>query len=147
MKKLFKQNKPVDPGPPPKPPEPGGGKSIDTTALILVAIGLFFLVALSMYNLSHEGYLRLSEKTWKGIWVFAENGILIFLCLLVSLLTYGTLKDIFRWVFIPYFIIRIAYYLSCYLGFVTFSNDAWSIILVAEIIVSLGIVLIKNRHA
>jgi hypothetical protein len=128
------------------------GKKVDMAELITIIISLLFVVVMSLYNLSHAGYLGLSERLWKFVWVIAENGFLIMLCAMIGLMTFGVLKYLFHVVFIPYFFLRLIYHTSCYCGVYIVSAEVWekmwSVVLVVLLIFGLGYTLFKlKRHA
>lgn len=148
------ETRPVDPGPPkPPPPPPGGGKrSFDLLEFTLITIPMVFLTILSLYHLSHEGYLGLSEKMWGLIWAISENGLAITMSIIISILAYGIIKIFFRWVLVPYFLLRLLYHITCYTGWFMWSEakwaNVWSIVLIIFILLALVycIYLIKLKN-
>jgi hypothetical protein len=114
-----------------------------------VIICLLFAIVISFYHLSYDGYLGLNDSQWGSIWAIAENGFSLTICILISLLSKGILKSIFKYLFIPYFIIKLVYHFSCYSGIYLFSKNywewIWSIICIVCFIVS--ILIIKNHVA
>jgi|WetSurMetagenome_2_1015567.scaffolds.fasta_scaffold372131_2 hypothetical protein len=127
MKKLFKQNKPVDPGPmPPPPPDPP--RSINSREFYIVFISLLLLIVISLYHISREGFLGLSVAKWSVVWVICENGILLLFSILGGIYFLGLIRKIFRWVFTPYFIVKLVYQFSCFAGVYIFSSATWEVI-------------------
>lgn len=128
-------------------------KKTDLIEIIPVAVCLLFAIAISLYHVSYEGYLGLPLKFWRATWAISENGFALVLCFIISLNTIGVMQMIFRWVFMPYFILKLIYHLSCYSGVYLFSVDTWeniwSVILVMLFIVSLVycLILIRKRYA
>ncbi len=149
----MKTQRPVDPGPPTPPPPPGGGggKSFDWAEITPIAICMFFLAILSLYHISYEGYLGLSVKAWGFVWAVSENGLAITMTILLSILTVGIPKIFFRWVLVPYFILRLVYHITCYSGLYMWSEaiwaNVWSIVLIIFILLALVycIYLIKRK--
>ena len=97
---------------------------------------LIFVVGLILYNLSFSGFLGLSVKSWTLIWAISENGIPICLCIALLLPITEITKSIAKYVLIPYFIIRLAYHVSCYLGIYFISRVAWSWIWGIELVIA-----------
>jgi hypothetical protein len=46
--------------------------------------------------------------------------------LLISLLTEGFVKFLFRWIFVPYFVIKLFYHITCYTGIAFLPLNVWS---------------------
>jgi len=117
---------------------------------IAVVICLLFAIAISLYHVSYEGYLGLSDKFWGSLWAISENGLSLTLCFLVAIYSYGILQKLFTWLFIPYFSIKLVYHFSCYSKIYLVSSDVWryvwSIVLIFIILIGL-IIVIKKRHA
>jgi hypothetical protein len=116
-----------------------------------ISICMLFIVAISLYHISYDGYLKLPESTWNTIWAIAENGFSLTLCALIVILTAGILRLTFKWVFIPYFILKLIYHISCYAKVYLLSETTWeyiwSIVLVLIIIASLTYCLILTRKS
>jgi len=116
---------------------------------IMVVLCIIFLIVISMFHLSDEGFMGLSYRTWKVIWAIAENGFALMMCGIVSLYSYGVLRTLFTWVFIPYFIIKLIYQFSCFSHIKIISahswENVWSLILVVLIISSLYYCAIKIK--
>ncbi len=103
-------------------------KRVNLIEIVPVALCLLFAVAISLYHVSFEGYLGLSERTWGTVWAIAENGFSLLLCGIVIINTYGVMKIVFKWVFVPYFVLKLIYHISCYSGIYLFSVDTWEVI-------------------
>jgi len=118
---------------------------------IAVVICLLFAIAISLYHVSYEGYLGLSNRFWGSLWAISENGLSLTLCFLVVIYSYGILQKLFTWLFIPYFSIKLIYHFSCYSKIYLINSEAWryvwSIVLVALIISSLIYILTKQKDA
>ncbi len=125
----------------------------DLIEIVPVALCLLFAVVISLYHVSFDGYLELSEQTWGTVWAIAENGFSLLLCGIVIINTSGLVSKLFQWVFIPYFVLKLIYHISCYSGIYLFSVDTWEVVwssvLVILFIVSLiyTLILIRKRHA
>ena len=128
-------------------------RRVDLIEIVPVALCLLFAVAISLYHVSFDGYLGLSEKSWGTVWAIAENGFSLLLCGIVILNTSGIVRQMFQWVFVPYFVLKLVYHISCYSGLYLFSINTWeivwSLVLVILFIVSLiyTLILIRKRHA
>lgn len=128
-------------------------KRVNLIEIVPVAMCLLFAIAISLYHVSFEGYLGLSEKSWGAVWAIAENGFSLLLCSIVILNTSGVMKVIFKWVFVPYFVMKLVYHISCYSGLHLFSVDIWEIVwssvLVILLIASLiyTLFLIRKKDA
>jgi hypothetical protein len=128
-------------------------KRVNLIEIVPVALCLLFAVAISLYHVSFDGYMGFSEKSWGTVWAIAENGFSLLLCGIVIINTSGLLSQIFKWVFVPYFVLKLIYHISCYSGIYLFSvdtwRDVWSVVLVIFFIVSLiyTLILIRKRNA
>ena len=127
-------------------------KKIDMIEIVPVALCLLFAIAISLYHVSFDGYLGLSEKFWSAVWAISENGFSLVLCFIVSLYSIGATKILFQYVFLPYFGLKLVYHFSCYSGLYLLPENTWvsiwSIVLVLLFIASLGycLILIRKRH-
>lgn len=128
-------------------------KKYDMIEIIAVSVCLLFAIVISLYHLSFDGYLGLNRKAWNVIWAFAENGFAFTLSIIISLYLTSLLRLIFRYVFAPYFGIKLIYHFTCLSGIVIFPASVWtviwSVILVLFFIISLiyVLVLIRKRNA
>jgi hypothetical protein len=128
-------------------------KKTDLIEIVPVAVCLLFAIAISLYHVSFEGYLGLSLKSWQSVWAVSENGFSLALCGLVLIYSTGVLNKLIKFVFIPYFALKLIYHFSCYSGVYLWSTGTWesiwSYVLVILFIVSLVycFVLIRKRHA
>jgi hypothetical protein len=122
---------------------------LDWFEIAIISICLLFVTAISLYHISYPGYLKLTEAQWATVWAVAENGFCLTLCFLVSQLTGGGLKLLFKWLLIPYFVLKLVYYFSCYSGVHLFTVQLWeyiwSFVLVFMIIGGLIICLNLTR--
>jgi hypothetical protein len=101
-------------------------RKIKNIELIAIVSCLIFAVAISLYHLSYGGYLGLSLNAWYLIWALAENGFSLSLCAIIGSLTTGLLQFIFRWLFVPYFAIKLLYHISVYGQVYIISGSAWN---------------------
>lgn len=127
-------------------------RKIDLIEIVPIALCMLFAIAISLYHVSFEGYLGLSERTWGAVWAIAENGFSIMLCWMISIYAIGVTRLLFRWVFIPYFILKLIYHFSCYSSIYLLAKESWrniwSVLCVCLLIVSIVycLILIKKRH-
>jgi hypothetical protein len=125
-------------------------KRIDWTEFVVITICLLFAIAISLYHISYDGYLGLTDKQWGSVWAIGENGFSLTLCVIISLLTVSVVKNIFRYLFVSYFALKLVYHFSCYSRIYLLSEktwlDIWSITLVILIIIGLIICLIKTCY-
>ena len=103
-------------------------KKVNMIELIQTVILLLFLIVISIYHISYDNYLGISEKNWSVIWAVAENGLLLTLVIIVNSLITGVVKIVCKWVLIPYFILKLVYHISCYSGFYLVSPRFWEIV-------------------
>jgi len=117
---------------------------------IAVVICLLFAIAISLYHVSYEGFLGLSDNFWGSLWAISENGLSLTLSFLVGIYSYGILRNLFTWVFVPYFTVKLVYHFSCYSEVYFMGSDSWrfvwSLILVCLILFTLIYVLIRFRN-
>jgi len=52
-------------------------RKVDLIETLIVIVCSIFIVTLSLYHMSFNGYLGLSEKTWGLIWSLSENGLML----------------------------------------------------------------------
>jgi len=118
---------------------------------IAVIFSLLFMIAISLYHVSYEGFLGLSNLFWESLWAISNNGILLTMSFLVILYSFGVIRLLFIWVFIPYFLLKLIYQFSVYSEIYIISPKAWesvwSGLLVFIIISTLAITLRKYKNA
>ncbi len=128
-------------------------RRLNLIEIVPVALGLLFMIVISLYHVSFDGYLGLSEKSWGTVWAIAENGFSLLLCGIVILNTYGVMKIVFKWVFVPYFVLKLIYHISCYSGIYLFSVDTWEVIwgyvlaILFVVMLVYSFILIRRYHA
>ena len=91
--------------------------------LITLIVSLIFAIVISLYHLTGD-----DSKLWSALWALSENGLLLTLSLYAAYLSEGFMKVFFQWVLPPYFIIKLMYHLSCYVGIYLISPEAWSVL-------------------
>lgn len=96
--------------------------------IVPVALCLIFAIVISLYHLSFDGYLGLSRESWNMVWSITENCFALTLCFLIGIYFSGALKILFRFVFIPYFIIKLAYHFSCLSGVYILPSNVWEVL-------------------
>jgi hypothetical protein len=103
---------------------------------------LIFAIAISFFHLSSVGEDGPTPVKWSIIWTISENGLGMSISLLISLLTEGFVKFLFRWIFVPYFIIKLIYHISCYTGIILLPLVVWSWFWSIELIVFFAVMFI-----
>jgi|WetSurMetagenome_2_1015567.scaffolds.fasta_scaffold00103_63 hypothetical protein len=127
-------------------------KKIDWIEFTGVVICLLFAIVISLYHISFEGYLGLTNRQWGGVWAIAENGFALTLIVLGIMYFQGYLRKI-CYVFVPYFILKLIYHFSCYSGIHLLAQKSWerlwSIACVILFIVGFAycLIIIRKRHA
>lgn len=127
-------------------------KRIDMIEGFFVIMSMLFVIAISLYHVSFNGYLGLSDSTWGTIWAISENGFSLMLCSIIVLNTSGMIRQLFSKVFIPYFVLKLVYHISCYSGLYLFKvktwENIWSTVLVLLFVISFIYlwVIIRKRH-
>lgn len=116
-------------------------RKIDMIEFIIVALSLLFAIVISLYHVSYDGYLGLSDKSWSSVWAISENGFSVLMSFIVYVYSYGIIRILFARLFIPYFLIKLVYHFSCFSGIYLVSTKtwmiAWSLMLVVIILVAL----------
>jgi len=126
-------------------------KKVDWIELVFVVICLIFAIAISFYHMSYDGYLGINNDQWDTIWAISENALSLSMCVLIFLIAYGVLRVLFKWVFMPYFILKLIYHVSCYAKIYLCSENRWENIwsFVCVILIMIGllftIILIRRR--
>lgn len=124
-------------------------KKVDLLEVLIIVGCLLFMVAISLYHLSFNGYLGLSATFWDMEWSVAENGLFLFLTWIISILTFEVVRNVFRYILMPYFFLKLVYQFSCYSGIYLFSKQTWesiwSVILVCLILLGITYVIIMRR--
>lgn len=114
----------------------------DKIGLIALIACLVFAVVISLYHVRGN-----DSKLWSLLWVSSENSLMLTMSLYIAYLSDGFLKIFFRWVFPPYFVIKLVYHFCCYVGFYLMSPEMWSVlwsgIAVAGLLAGLVYTLIK----
>jgi len=117
--------------------------------LIVTGLLLLFAMAISSYHVSYDGFLGLNDKFWGSLWAISENGFSLFLCWLLMRSTFGMISKVMKFVFIPYFSVKLIYHFSCYSGAYLWSVQAWtwlwSAVLVLLFIVSIIILWLSIK--
>jgi hypothetical protein len=127
-------------------------KKLDLIELIVVVICLLFTIAISFYHVAQDGDMGLTQAQWRIVWAISENGLSLVMSFLISLLTVGIVKIMFKWLFVPYFVLKLIYHISCYSGIYLLSRRSWefvwSFIIVYFIVFAVGycLFLIKKKN-
>jgi hypothetical protein len=117
-------------------------KKIDWLEIGIVVIGLILSIAFCSYHVSFNGYLGLTTSQWKLEWATSQNLFSLFMVILIVIAYSGTIHCFFKYVFAPYFIIKLLYHISCYSGLYLFSPQVWEVIWSFIIVALIGIGLI-----
>jgi len=100
-------------------------KKVDILEFLVVILSLLFIFVISAYHLSYNGFEGLTTKQWNVIWAIAENSISLLMASLVSIYSgVGTIRLLFKWIFIPYFIIKLIYHYSAF-GQIYIISEKW----------------------
>jgi len=113
---------------------------VENIALIMSGL---FIVAVSLYHISFEGFMGLTKKAWYCIWDLSETGLLLAMCLIITSSCTGFVKMLFGWPVMFYLIFRTFYYLSCHSGIYVMTTNNWSLIILAPLIA--GLIFITFR--
>jgi len=126
----MKKDRPVDPGgvPPPPPPPPGDKYIIDRYEFWFTLVALIFMLVNVFYNMSRDGLFGLSTANWNTVWAISENGMLIAFAILLERRYVGIIRRIFTWIFIPLFVVKLIYHISCFAGLYILPPHTWEII-------------------
>lgn len=121
------------------------------TETIAVVFSLLFMIAISLYHVSYDGYLGLSQRFWESLWAISNNGIMLSMSFLVYLYSFGPLRSVMLFIFMPYFTLKLIYQFSVYSEIYIVSPSVWekiwSFALVFIIIASLIITLTRIKNA
>lgn len=82
-----------------------------------------FAIVISLYHVAGS-----ETKLWSALWALSENSLLLTMSLYIAYLSEGFIKVFFRWAFPPYFVIKLVYHISCYVGFYLMPPEAWSVL-------------------
>ncbi len=127
-------------------------RKIDLIEIVPVALCMLFAIAISLYHVSFDGFLGLSKHFWGATWAISENGFALMLCWLLSLHVTDIMRAIFKYVFIPYFTLKLIYHFSCYSGIYFLAKETWvfiwSVACICLLISCLVycLILIHKRH-
>lgn len=118
---------------------------------VVIMICLLFVMAISLYHVSSDGYLGLSEKSWYYVWIISENGLLLTMSFLMLLYSTCVIRKMFSYLFIPYFSLKLIYHFTCIAGIYVLSpavwESVWVIILILLVIAALIFIITNSRHA
>jgi hypothetical protein len=99
-------------------------KKIDWIEFFGAVAWLLSLTALSLYQMSDVGILKLSNEVRGSVWAFAENSLCLTLVILGILYFPGFLR-LLAWASAPYFLIKMVYHFSCYSGLYLLPKEKW----------------------
>ena len=103
-------------------------QKIDWLEILIVALCIIFATTISLYHISYDGYLKLSSSEWNIVWAISENSITVIMSFLLVIFTAGAMKVLFKWLFVPYFIVKLTYHISCFAQIYLWSKEKWEII-------------------
>jgi len=95
--------------------------------MILILLCFIFAIIISLFHLSFAGFLGLSKERWNVVWAFSENGLGLVMSILLWFFSYGAIKKLFLYLFIPYFLVKLIYHFSCYANIYLWSKEKWDI--------------------
>jgi len=98
-------------------------KRKEKIGLITLIASLIFAIVISLYHVAGT-----ETKLWSALWALSENSLLLIMSLYIAYLSSGFMKVFFRWAFPPYFVIKLVYHVSCYIGIYLMSPEAWSVL-------------------
>lgn len=113
--------------------------------LITLIACLVFAIVISIYHVAGT-----ETKLWSALWALSENSLMLTMSLYIAYLSEGFLKVFFRWAFPPYFMIKLVYHISCYVGIYLMSPEKWAVlwsgIAVSGLLVGLIYCLILSQN-
>ena len=124
-------------------------QKIDWIEFLVVAVALFFATALCLFHISDEGYLGLKSYQWDMIWAVSENGLTLWMSIIIVMLSGGIIKNVFKYIFIPYFILKMYYHIRCYSNVHMLKDrweDIWSVACVLLLVVGMSCCLLLIRR-
>jgi len=114
---------------------------VDWFEALVEVVCILFLIAMSPFHISYDGYLGLTKTQWETIWAISINGFTLIILILVANLTAGQLSLFFKVVLIPYFCVKLVYDFSVFSGVYIISpqwwEDVWSSILPVLVVIYL----------
>jgi len=119
-------------------------KRIDLVDLIGIIPPILFIVIISIFH-----YKSNPSGGWSVVWVLSENMLLLSMSLTIIVLSYsGILRNFFKYVFAPYFLVKCIYHIFCYLQIYIMPYDAWKKFWIGIIflIFILGFIIILYKH-
>lgn len=124
-------------------------KKFDMIEAVVIVICLLFAVAISFYHIAQDGEFGLSTKQWRAVWAVSENGLSLTMSVVIVIFSYGLIRTIFKYLFIPYFTIKLIYHFSCFAGIYILPAETWSYVwsgvCVLSIIFGLYLLLKKRQ--
>jgi len=113
-------------------------KKIDWIETIGIIGSVILLVALSFYHVSWKQYLGIDQVTWNVIGAISGNLLYIVMALIIWAIGYSPVLSKFFLYINGYFLIKIFYHITCYLGIYVWSpqvwENTWSIIVIFYIL-------------
>jgi hypothetical protein len=116
---------------------------IDLVELFGIALPFLFIIIITIYHI-----LGNPKGNWSIVWALSENMLLLSMSGLIILLSYsGIIRNIFKYIFNPYFCLKCIYHICCYLQIRLWSAQIWKEIWVTILILSIivGVIIVKNK--
>ena len=121
-------------------------KKVDILEFFAIILCLLFVVVISLYHLSYNGYKGLSSDQWNVVWAIAENFLSLVMSILLSIFGSKTIRLMFFSLFIPYFIIKLIYQFSVFSQVYIVSRELWEYIwsFVCVFVLGIGLFYCSN---
>lgn len=98
----------------------------DALEIPVVVLLLLFIIVISLYHISYDGFEGLTSAEWNIVWAIAENSLTLIMSFLIRVFAgSGILRLMFSWIFIPYFIIKLFYHFTVFAEIHTLSKESW----------------------
>jgi hypothetical protein len=99
---------------------------VDVLEISAITLSLLFILVISQYHISYEGFRGLTENQWNRVWVIAENSLNLTMSTLITILAgSGLIRLMFKYIFIPYFIVKLIYQCSMFFQIYIVSKEWW----------------------
>ena len=103
-------------------------KNLDLFEILVKVICLCFVLSMSLFHISYDGYLGMTQKTWNIIWAISIDGFTLTLIIIIANLTSDSLSSFFNQILIPYFVLKLVYDFSVFSSIYLISPERWEII-------------------
>jgi hypothetical protein len=100
-------------------------KNLDWFEALVKIVCLVFIFSMCLFHISYDWYLGIKQATWETIWAISINGFTLVILILISNLTIGHLSYFFRWILVPYFVLKLVYDFSVFSSIYLISPERW----------------------